>query len=362
MTATRRRFLVGSGVLAASPLLAAPASASPTGSLIAYVGSRTTKARNARGKGITVWRVTRGAWEQFQLVEADDGDPTTPAGPDAIPINPSFLTLDAAGRFLYAVHGDATQVSAFAIEPKTGLLTRVNTVDTGRVNPVHLAADPTGRWLVVAHLTPPGSVTSLPIRADGSLGPVTSVLELPRTPGPHKTAQLGPNPHHTPFDLSGRWIVIPDRGVDRVFVAGLDPDTGRLALHDWVTTREVDGPRHVAFNPVLPYAYVVNELRSTVTTYRWNAAAGTLSPHQTVSSTAPDMVGDSRAAEIAVAPSGRYVYVSNRSGAGDGTPGGPDPDTIVGFTVDRGTGRLRPTGQVAATGSPVCIVFRNNPT
>ncbi len=401
---SRRGFLIGSGVLAASPFLAAPAAAEGSRPLVAYVGARTTRAKNASGKGITVWRVGRRGWEQIQLVEAEDDDPTTPHPPGAIPINPSFLALDPTGRFLYTVHGDATTVTSFAVAAD-GTLTRLNTVDTGRPNGVHLAVDPTGRWLVVAHLTAAGSVTTLPIRADGSLGEVAGVLVPPGTPGPHRTAQLGPNPHHSPFDPTGRWVLVADRGLDRVFVVRLDTATGQLAVHDWGSSRELDGPRHVAVNPVLPYAYVLNELRSTLTAYRWDAAAGTLSPHRTVSATAPDMVTDTRAGEVAVAPSGRFVYVSNRSGLGDETPGGPAPDTlgvyrvdrstgdltpvewvstqgirprhfgftpdarhlyaanevthtIVEFTVDQHSGRLHPTGEVIDTPSPVCVIFR----
>jgi 6-phosphogluconolactonase (cycloisomerase 2 family) len=403
---TRRGFLLGSSMLAATPFLAAPAAASPSRPLIAYVGSRTTRTFNSVGRGISVWRVTRGGWEQLQLVEADDANPDTPTSPNAIPINPTFLAFDPTERFLYTTHGNATKVTAFAVDPATGTLTTLNTVDTGQPNPVHLAVDPTGRWLVVAHLNTAGTVVSLPINADGSLGAVAGVLVPPGTPGPHKTAQLGPNPHHSPFDLTGRWVVVPDRGLDRVFVTRLDATTGALTVHGWGSSREVDGPRHIAFNPELPYAYVVNELRSTVTAYRWDAAAGTLRPHRTVSATAPNMVTNTRGGEIAVDPTGRFVYVSNRSGLGDDTPSGLDPDTIgayrvdratgdltpigwvstqglrprhfaitpdghrlyaanevtntiVGFAIDQHTGRLRPTGEVVDTGSPVCVAFRN---
>jgi 6-phosphogluconolactonase len=171
-----------------------------------------------------------------------------------------------------------------------------------------------------------------------------------------------------------------------------------------VQTRELEGPRHIAFHPRRPLAYAVNELRSTVTTYRWDAAAGTLTALQVLASTPPAMTAESRAAEVAVAPSGQYVYVSNRSGAGDSTPGGPGhdtigvyrvdsragtltpgdwvstegirprffgldatgrrlyvanevTDTIVGYTLTHAGGRLDSHGVVAETGSPVCIVF-----
>ncbi|MFJ8716162.1 lactonase family protein [Streptomyces violaceus] len=252
---------------------------------------------------------------------------------------------------MYAVHGDATSVSAFAVGPSHGTLTLIGHLDVGRGNPVHLTLDPTGNWLVVAFLAVPGSVVTLPVRADGSLGTAAGVLELPGTPGPHKTAQLGPNPHHVVFDPTGRWLAIPDRGLDRVFVAALDPTTGALALNDpgWLQTRELEGPRHIAFHPHRPLAYVVNELRSTVHTYGWNAGAGTLTPLQTLASTQPSMTGDTRAAEIAVSPGGGHVFASNRSGAGDSTPGGPDPDTIGVFAVER-HGGLKPVGWVSTQG------------
>jgi 6-phosphogluconolactonase len=414
-TPTRRSLVLaaaaGAGAASlASPAVAASARAShPRRDLFAYVGSRTTRQRNARGTGITVWRVPAGhggQWQLLQTVAADDNDPATPTPSGAIPINPSFLTLSDDGCHLYAVHGDSTKVSAFAVDPAAGTLTLINTVDGARPNPVHLTLDPTGRWLVVAYLTAPGAVLVFPRNPDGSLGAVASTLELPGTPGPHKTQQLGPNPHHVVFDPTGRWLAIADRGVDRVFVATLDAATGQLTLNDpgWTQVREIEGPRHIAFHPDRPQAYLVTELRSSVTTFDWNASAGTLSATQVVPSQPPTMVGDTRGAEIAVAPSGKYLYASNRSGAGDNTPGGPAPDTIgvfeirrdgtleevewvstegirprffgidptgrrlyvanevtdtiVGFSLDGAGRKLRSMGVVAATGSPTTIVWR----
>jgi 6-phosphogluconolactonase len=417
LSPSRRAVLLGTGsTFTASALFGAVgkvAAAPLRHRQIAYVGSRTTRQRNARGPGITVWRVPAQPgrpWKLLQTIRADDADPTTPTLAEAIPINPSFLTLSDDDNFLYAVHGDSTLVSAFTIDPTDATLTHLNTVDGGRPNPVHLVIDPSGRWLVVAYLTAPGAVLVFPRRPDGSLGDVTSVLELPGTPGPHKTQQLGPNPHHVVFDPSGRWLAIPDRGLDRVFVAALDADTGTLTLNEpgWTQLRELEGPRHIAFHPTRPEAYLIGELRSSVTTFHWDVEAGVLTPTQVLPSHGPRMTGDTRGAEIAVAPSGRYVYASNRSGAGDSTPGGPDPDTIrvfgvkrrhsaleaidivstrgirprffgiepngrqlfaanevtdtiVGYEIIDGGRRLRFTGVVAETGSPTTIVWRPAP-
>jgi 6-phosphogluconolactonase (cycloisomerase 2 family) len=61
------------------------------------------------------------------------------------------------------------------------------------------------------------------------------------------------------------------------------------------------------------------------------------------------MTGDSRAAEIAVSPDGSHLFASNRSGAGDATPGGPESDTIGVFAIER-HGGLRPVDWVSTGG------------
>jgi 6-phosphogluconolactonase len=355
-TVARRTILTGAAAGSAVLMTGLQPEAAVAGTrrdrLIAYIGSRTTVARNARGVGITVWRVGSDGrpWQLIQTVPADDGNPDTDAPAGAIPINPSFLILSADGRHLYTVHGDDTRVSAFTVAAD-GRLTHLNTVDVGRRNPVHLTFDPTGRWLIVAFLAVPGSVVSLAVEPDGRLGAVGSILELPGTPGPHKTQQVGSNPHHVVFDPSRRWLAICDRGYDRIFIARFDATTGALTLNDpgWTQTREIEGPRHIAFHPTRSYAWVINELRSTVTSYRWDATDGILAPLQVVASQPPTMTGDTRGAEIAVDRTGRYLYASNRSGAGDNTPGGPDPDTIGIFEIHR-DGHLEPVRWVSTEG------------
>jgi 6-phosphogluconolactonase (cycloisomerase 2 family) len=219
-------------------------------------------------------------------------------------------------------------------------------------NPVHVCIDPTRKWLIVSTLAVPGHVLSLPIAADGTLGPVASALLNPGTPGPHKTSQLGPNPHHAVFDPSGKWLAIADRGFDRVFVATLNATTGELKLNDpgWVQTRELEGPRHIAFHPTRARAYLVTELRCDVTTFAWDDKLGTLNSLQVLPSHEASFTGDVRGGEVQVHPSGKTVYVSNRSGAGDDSPGGPAPDTIGVFAVDRRTGALAPSRWISTRG------------
>ena len=351
--------------------------------MFAYVGCYTTEKRNGHGKGINVYRMdpTSSAWSHVQLVEHV--------------VNPSFLALDRSSRFLYAVHGDMTYASAFAIDARTGRLTLVNRQETGGTNPVHLAVDQTNGFLVVSNYTS-GSVALLPINSDGSLASLSHLVELKGPLGPDPKEQAGSHPHHNPFDRQGRFILVPDKGLDKVFVFRLETSTGKLVPADppHVATRPGAGPRHVDFHPNLPFAYVINELDSTLAAYHYDADRGRLTLQQLETTLPPDFAGNNTTAEVAVQPSGRFVYGSNRGhnsivifaiDAATGllkrvgweptrgsTPryfgldpsgallyaGNQDTDTIVAFRVDGATGKLMPTGQVVKTGSPVTIVFR----
>jgi 6-phosphogluconolactonase len=232
--------------------------------LFAYVGAFTTPERKGHGGGINVYRVdsASGAWSHVQLVEI---------------VNPSFLALDRAQRFLYAVHADLDEVSAYTIDKQTGRITALNRQSCGGKNPVHLSIDPTGRWIITANYGA-GSVGVVPIEKDGTLGPRADLVTLQGEPGPDRVRQAGSHPHEAVFDPSGRFIAVPDLGLDRIFVFRLDAATGKLSPNDppSVVTRKRAGPRHIAFHPKMPLAYVVNELDSTVVTYRFDPQRGSL--------------------------------------------------------------------------------------
>jgi 6-phosphogluconolactonase len=351
--------------------------------MFAFVGCYTTADRNGSGSGISTYQMdsTTGVWELRSVLEGIT--------------NPSFLAFHPNGQALYCVHGGSGQgVSSFAISPETGALTYLNTRPSGGTNPVHLSIHPSGTCLVVANYTG-GTVAMLPIAPDGTLGEPTSILELTGEPGPDPVEQPGPHPHDIPLDPSGQFAVVPDKGLDRVFVFRLDTASGKLrpTEQESVQAKPGAGPRHAAFHPQAPYLYVINELDSTVTTYQFHAESGELTELQVTTSLPADFAERSTGAEIAVAPSGHFVYVSNRGhdsilicavdpNSGLLTTIGWEPtqgrqprhfaldpdgsflyaanqasDCIVTFAVDKTSGTLKSTGQVVRTGSPVSIVF-----
>lgn len=376
-------FLPLSAVAAKTVEPAMGAKIQKTGELYAYVGSRTTKERKARGEGINVYRVDpiTGNWTHVELVKTTQE-------------NPSFLVLDRGQNYLYAVHGDFSEVSAYEIDKQTGKLSFLNQQSTNGKNPVSLVTDPSNKFLMVANYAT-GSLVSLPINSNGSLAPIVDQVQLSGKPGPHKTQQGSSHPHQTMFDPGEKFILVPDKGLDKVFTFKIDGENGKLIPGDFpvVTAREGAGTRHITFQSNKPFAYVANELDSTITTYLYNGKNGELKPLQIIPSIPATFTGDNTASEIMLAPSGKFVYVSNRGHDSigifsiDQTTGalspvgwvssqgrGPrfftfDPsgkflyvanensDSIVTFQVNPKTGKLMPTGQIIKTGSPVCIVF-----
>jgi 6-phosphogluconolactonase (cycloisomerase 2 family) len=377
---TRRALLKGGAALGMARLAAQPNRAA--GVVYAYVGCYTTAGRYARGDGIHVYRVApdTGVWTHVQRV----GDL----------VNPSFLVLRRDQRFLYAVHGDESYATSFSVDGNTGFLTLLNRVETGGRNGVHQAIDASGKFMLVANYGT-GNVSVLPVEPDGTLGDRVQLVPLPGLPGPNRIEQASSHPHQIVFDPSGKFVVVPDKGLDRVFIFGFDPASGRLTPTEQgsVVARSGSGPRHAAFHPALPVLFVLNEIGSSVVTYYLDAEHGSLRPVQILPTLPPDYTGDSTAAEIAISAGARFVYCSNRSHdsiamfAADANTGlltsigwvssrgrvprfiGFDPsrrflyaaneqaDTVVNWLADPSTGRLTPTDQVVRNASPCTIAF-----
>lgn len=296
----------------------------------AYVGSRTTRERNARGEGISVYAIE--ADGRLRLTQVFGGL-----------VNPSFLALNRDRSRLYTVHGDGHEVSVLDIDPEHGTISLLQTQECGGLNPVHLALDPTEQWLLVSdHLgvgRQGGALLVMPVRPDGTLDPVVQRVEMTGTPGPHRKEQPHAKPHFNPFDPSGKFVVVPDKGLDRVFVFPFHDGRIDTAAQRWVDTRAGAGPRHIAFHPTLATAYVVNELDSTVTAYRLDTATGGLSPFQVLSTLPDSFTGNNTGSEIAISRCGGKLYASNRG-----------HDSIAAFGVDSTTGWLTFQGSTSSLG------------
>ena len=345
---------------------------------IAYVGCRTTRERGARGLGLSVFQVLAdGGWTQIQLMEGL--------------VNPSFLALDRSGGRLYAVHGDMTEVSSFRREAD-GRLVPLGRTGTGGANPVHLAPDPTNRFMLIVNYAT-GSVAALARRPDGSLAPPAALLALPGRPGPDPVQQRGSHPHQIAWDPMERYAVVPDKGTDQVFVLRFDPAGPRFEIAGRFAARPGSGPRHIAFHPTRPYAFVAYELSAEVGVYRYDAETGGLDLRAVHPTVPADAAPGATAAEVLATADGAAVLVTNRGhdslygarfvaerealDAPSWTPCGgrgprfatfgPSPrqllvanelsDTICAFDLDAAGRPRRAPAPAIPTGSPVCVAM-----
>jgi 6-phosphogluconolactonase len=305
--------------------------------MFAFVGSRTTRERNARGEGITTFHFNQetGALRKLHVL----GDL----------VNPSFLVLHPAGHTLYAVHGDESYVSSFRVNLATGEIAFLNRQDSVGKNPVHLALDASARYLVVSnHIT--SSLAVLPVAESGELQAVSQLVKLEGKIGPHRIEQPFSKPHFNPFDPSGRYCLVPDKGLDKVFVFRFENGKLTPAECPELLCREGSGPRHMAFHPIQPWVYVLGELDSTVLVCEFNAQTGQLKPFQIVSSLSESFTGNSRASEIEVDASGRTLFASNRG-----------EDSIAAFSIDPSSGRLHSL-QTLPSGGKTPRFFTTDPS
>jgi 6-phosphogluconolactonase len=250
--------------------------------------------------------------------------------------NPNFLAVHPTHRYLFAVNEASNAdkstgaVTSFALDPKSGELTRINQQSTVGDGPCHLVVDAAGKNVLVANYSG-GSVAVLPIGPDGKLGPASEFIQhTGKVFDPKRQGR--PHPHSINLDRSNRFAVVADLGLDRVFVYKFDPIRGKLTPNDPPATKLKDrsGPRHFAFHPDGKHAYVINEIGCTVTAFDYDADRGTLAEIQTVPTMPVAVEPRHSTAEVVVHPSGRFLYGSNRG-----------HDTLAVFTIEPGTGRLK---------------------
>lgn len=262
----------------------------------------------------------------------------TPLAVTATPENPSCLALSPDGGVLYAVsEADRGAVLAFRTGPG-GLEALGEPVPVGAAGPTHLST--AGRRLLTANYTS-GSVSSLPLAADGGIGGPAAVLAH-RGSGPDPERQRGPHAHQVRPDPTGRWVLSVDLGTDSVRVCTPDPATGGLRLHGETVLRAGSGPRHLAFHPDGEVVYVLHELEPLMTVCRWDGAAGRLEPVSEVQVAPEAAPGAARPypSVVAVCADGRFVWAAVR-----GT------DVIAAFSLADGAEKPQATAVTDCGGS-----------
>jgi 6-phosphogluconolactonase (cycloisomerase 2 family) len=320
-------------------------------------------------------------------------------------LSPSWLTLSADGKFLYAVNEIATfgpnksgSVTAFAVGAG-GALKQLNAVDSGGSIPCYISIDPSRKFVLVADYTG-GAYAVIRLKDDGSLGETTDVVKpqgpmslynaADRPPGmfPDKETH-GSRGHMILPDRSGQYIIGADAGRNQIFVWKLDGTSGKLNQVSVTALPTGEAPRHFAFSPDDKTMYQLFEQTSRLGVFDF--AGGKLTAKGPRVSALPDgYAGNNTGSELLISKDGTHLYFANRTQdsiavftAGGGAvkrianvhTGGDNPrsltldpaekfiyslnqtaDNIVAFSIGS-DGVPKFTGKFAAIGSPAIMVF-----
>jgi 6-phosphogluconolactonase len=275
--------------------------------------------------------------------------------------NPTFLDVSPDQRFLYAITESDPEafVSSYAIDRHTGGLQMLNRMPTGGSGTTYISLDKTGRFILLANYGS-ASVTVIQINSDGSLGKLTSFVQHSARRAAGGEAPAVPRPHSTIASPDNRFVLVPDLGLNKVFVYKFDAEKGVLALPATVVDLAPDdGPRHFVFSPDGKLGYLIAQTSGNVDVFRWDPTTGTLSPVQTATSFPKGLDAINMSAEIGITPNGKFLYESNRRTRGPSHDLGPD--SIVAYQVNQETGALTEVQDIDRGGSiPRC--FSIDPT
>lgn len=344
----------------------------------AYVGCRTTRERNARGKGLKTYRIDdmNGHWEEIQCLMIEE--------------NPSYQTFDNDKKFVYSVHGDASKVSSYRIL-HDGTLYHLNTVDIGGRNPVFITTDKTNKFLVVATLQG-GTVYSIKRNDDGSIGDVICKITYEG-----KTEGSISFMHQCIWDQNKEYLFVPAQGrlqgYGQIRVFRFDSENGTMEQTCEVRAREYAEPRHIAIHPNNKFAYMINEKDNTMIYFEFDDLTGQLTPKQILPSLPDTYTGEAQASASVIDPTGQILLGANRTHDSlvlyrinqktgylhtigffpvigktprfitfnkDGSKlyvANEDSDTIIEMKLDTAKGGIEYTGHTIETESPVCIIF-----
>ena len=254
--------------------------------------------------------------------------------------NPTFLALSPSGDRLYAVEAVTPgTVHAYSVDRRTGALSHLNQQSSEGDGPCHVSVDRTGQYVLVANYMS-GSVAALPIDERGKLRPASGFVQHEGS-SVDPDRQKEPHAHSIILDQANAFAFAADLGTDKLMIYKLDLASGKLVASDspWARTPPGAGPRHFDFHPNGRFAYLINEMGSSVTAFHYDPARGMLNEIHTVPTLPHDFDGVSHCADVHVHPSGKFLYGSNRG-----------HDSIAVFSIDHDTGKLTELGHESTQG------------
>ncbi len=310
-------------------------------------------------------------------------------------VNPSYLAVSADKTKVYSVSeadGNKSGMSAFDFDAKTGVLSFINSQATTSQGPCHVTLSKDGKYAFSANYGG-GSLSVFPIKTDGSLAPVSQLIQHSGL-SINKKRQSAPHVHSTNFSPDGSILYAADLGTD--FVNAYKYNGNEKQPLQKVEVSDVKmvpgyGPRHFTFNKKGDRLYVIAEMEAYVSVFSYKNNQATLI--ENIEMNDAGFKGINGAADIHLSNDGKFLYASNRGSANDiaifkvaknggltkianvSTKGkaprnfaidptdnfllvaNQDTNDIYVFKRDVKTGLLTYTDEMINVGAPVCLKF-----
>lgn len=312
--------------------------------MLVYVGTYTSG--KSRSEGIYIYKLNlaSGELKSYKTVKNV--------------VEPSYLAIDKDKKYLYAVNetveyegAKSGAVSAFAIDQKTGDLKFLNKQPSLGGAPCFITVSENEKFVLVANYVG-GNVSVFPVQTGGKLGAAVDSAQHSGS-GANKERQEAAHAHSIMLDKNNGFAFANDLGIDKVMIYRFDVKTGKLKPNQtqaFYKTKAGAGPRHFAFHRNGKFAFVINELDTTISSLAYDARQGTLKEIQTVPTLPAGFSGANTCADIHVSPNGKFLYGSNRG-----------HDSIVSYRIDEKTGKLEYVEHVS-TGGKTPRNFAIDPT
>ena len=355
-----------------------------------YLGTYTQGADGAKGIYLTQLNLQDGSLSEAKLV--------------AEVSNPAFLAKHPALPRLYAVtehgQGDGSPIHAFAIDPATHALTKLNEQNVPALGACHLGVFPLprtpnepGKYAVMVACYNDGATASLPLTTDGQLDPCITVCKHEGGSVTSRQTQAHAHAVHQAFYHFD--VFVPDLGADKLVFYHTSFD-GKITPYGELKLPPGSGPRHAAVTQSMLTLFILNELNSTICVTGITGSSSfepaNMGIHQTISTLPEGKSAENNfPAEIFLHPNGRFVYASNRGDDSiavfffnmktfqlefvETTPCGSNPrsfdispdgnwlivaalsdDQVKTFRIDPDTGRLTPSGHGISVKQPACVL------
>ncbi len=249
-------------------------------------------------------------------------------------VNSTFIAIDSNGRFLYEANErlDRGDVLAYKINHVNGMLSKAGELNLPAAGCVHVAVSNDNKHVIVPSCRT-SNIVSCKVDPDSGALEVADNLQLEKSPG-HEALY----PHQAVFDDTGKHIIAPDVGDDKVYIISFDELTGKMKIIHRCPVDAGEGPRHLSLHQNKKWMYVLTEYGKTVYLFDFDSENGSLIQRQKVilfSSPKEQLIKSDgmQGAEIQISPDGRYLFASIR---GYQTEDGYD--SIVRMEINQKTG------------------------